>query len=149
MTRLPDTLIKATKRLRERISVDQLLFSFTRSTGPGGQNVNKVSTRVTLLFDLAGTLSLSRREKDRIFEKLGTRINKGGQLRVVSTRHRTQSANRRAAAERFYELIAGALAQAAKRVPTRPTQGSKRRRLDEKRKQGSQKRLRRDNPLDG
>jgi len=143
MTRLPERLISAAATLRIRVPEEQLSFCFTRSAGPGGQNVNKVSTRVTLLFDLLGTRLLSRREKNLISEKLRTRITKDGQFRVVSMRHRTQPANRRAAMERFYELIAWALDEPAPRIPTRPTKGACRRRLEDKRKRSEQKRMRR------
>ena len=143
MSRLPDKLITAIDALRERVP-----FSFARSAGPGGQNVNKVNTRVTLLFDLAGTHLLGQREKGRIHRKLGTRITKAGQLRIVSMRHRTQLANRRAAVQRFYELIARALDEPKSRRPTKPSQRARQRRLEEKRKRGQQKRLRRLSTVD-
>ena len=128
--------------VRQRVPEDQLSFSYARSPGPGGQNVNKVNTRATLVFDLEATHSLSHRQKDRIRAKLAGRITKDGRLRVVSFRHRTQAANRRAALERFYELIAWALHQAKIRRPMAPPARVRQRRLDQKRKHGHQKRLR-------
>ncbi|MBN1163939.1 MAG: aminoacyl-tRNA hydrolase [Candidatus Krumholzibacteriota bacterium] len=83
----------------------ELQFNFSRSSGPGGQNVNKVSTRVTLLFNLTTSPSLSVEQRRLIREKLATRINKDGVLRVVSQKHRTQSANRRAVREKFILLL--------------------------------------------
>ncbi len=83
------------------IAEDELRFTYSRSSGPGGQNVNRVETRVTLLFDVLGSPSLSEGHKRRIASLLATRINKEGILRVVSQRHRTREANRRAARERF------------------------------------------------
>ena len=87
--------------MRQRVPENQLSFSYARSPGPGGQNVNKVNTRATLVFDLEATHSLSDCQKDRIRAKLGGRITKAGRLRVVSFRHRTQAANRRAAVDAF------------------------------------------------
>jgi ribosome-associated protein len=75
----------------------ELVFSTSRSSGPGGQNVNKVNTRVTLLFDIEGSASLSARQKALLRRRFPGRINKNGVLRVVSQRHRTQLANRDAA----------------------------------------------------
>jgi len=73
----------------------ELSFVTSRSSGPGGQNVNKVDTRVTLLFDVAQSPSLSEAQRALLLERLPGRINKEGVMRVVSQRHRTQSANRR------------------------------------------------------
>jgi ribosome-associated protein len=95
-------------------------------------DVNKVSTRVTLWFDLAGSEALSEHEKRLIRAALGGRVSKDGQLRVISMRHRTQQANRRAATERFYELLARALKPTKKRRPTQATRASRERRLREK-----------------
>lgn len=122
------------------ISDDELDFSASRSSGPGGQNVNKVSTRITLRFDLEGTETLSAAQKERIREQLKTRISKDGILWVNAQRERSQSANRRLAVERFTELLRDALevptARRATRVPVR----SKRRRLDEKKRRSRLKR---------
>ena len=92
---------------------DELTFTASRSSGAGGQNVNKVNTRVTLTFDLAASSSLTAAEKDRIAERLATRVNKTGVLRVTSQRHRTQAANRDAAVARFTELLRSALLRGA------------------------------------
>ncbi len=87
----------------------ELSFTFSRSSGPGGQNVNKVSTRVTLLFDVGKSPTLSPGQRDLLLERLRTRINREGILRVVSSRHRTQGANREAATEKFAALLREAL----------------------------------------
>ena len=134
--------------VRERVPEDQLSFSYARSSGPGGQNVNKVNTRASLLFDLDGTGALTNREKSRIRAMLGTRINKAGYLRVVSMRHRTRRANRRAATDRFYELITYALFRPKARIPTMPSIRVRRRRLQEKRQRSEQKRLRSHGAID-
>jgi ribosome-associated protein len=112
----------------------ELSFTFSRSGGPGGQNVNKLNTRVTLLFDVAGSPSLSKAQKERILERLSTRISRGGVMRVVSQKHRTQKMNRDAAVERFAELLRGALAQRRRRRKTGVPAASRRRRLEDKRR---------------
>jgi ribosome-associated protein len=124
------------------IGDDELQFRYSRSSGPGGQNVNKVETRVTLLFDLAGSRSLSEEQKDRILAKLGTRISKEGVLRVIAQRFRTREANRRAAVERFHELLSRALARPRKRGKTAVPKGEKRRRAQAKRRRSDLKRSR-------
>jgi ribosome-associated protein len=91
------------------IGEGELSFTFSRSSGPGGQNVNKVSTRATLHFDVAHSPSLTDEQRDRILERLSTRINREGVLRVVSQRFRSQRANREAATERFVALMQEAL----------------------------------------
>lgn len=126
------------------VSIDpaELQFTFQRSSGPGGQNVNKVETRVTLHFDLAGSASLSDEQKQRVQRRLATRINRDGIMRVVASRHRTQSANRRAAMERFVELLADALKPVKVRRKSKISAAAKRKRLDEKRRRSQLKRLR-------
>jgi ribosome-associated protein len=110
----------------------ELAFVTSRSSGPGGQNVNKVDTRVTLLFDVAGSASLSDDQRALISERLSGRINRLGILRVTSQRHRTQSANRAAAMQRFAALIGEALVPEVERTPTRVSAEAKEQRLREK-----------------
>ncbi len=126
-----------------RIPEEELAFSFQRSGGPGGQNVNKVSTRVTLLFDLAGTASLTEQQKQRIRDKLAGRINSEGVLRVVSSRHRTQTANRKAAVERFGELLSDALHVEKNRRKTKVPRAERHKRREEKARRARTKQLRR------
>lgn len=125
-----------------RIPEAELAFEYSRSSGPGGQNVNRVETRATLLFDIARSRSLDAEQKIRLGWRLATRINRDGILRVSSQRHRTREANRRAALERFAELLEQALARARPRVKTALSAGVKRRRLDQKRRRGETKRAR-------
>ncbi len=117
---------------RTNINYDEISFAYTTSSGPGGQNVNKVSTRATLNFNVKTSLSLSTDQKIRVLSKLRTRINAEGVMRVVSSKHRTQIANRRAAIERFSELLATALVVQKKRKPTNVPNSVKRKRLDDK-----------------
>lgn len=120
----------------------EIEFRTSTSSGPGGQNVNRVETRVTLLFDVGASETLDEEQKEKVRDHLATRINKAGVLRVTSQRHRTQSANRKAAEAKFADLIAQALEEEKKRKRTRPTKASKRRRLKKKRRRGEIKRLR-------
>jgi ribosome-associated protein len=120
----------------------ELAFTTAHSSGPGGQNVNKVSTRVTLLFDVNGSPSLSAHQRELLRERLPGRINKEGVLRVVSQRHRTQLANRETAVRRFVAVLAEALAEAPERVPVQVPEQVNERRLEAKRRRGRIKRER-------
>ncbi len=111
----------------------ELTFQASRSSGPGGQNVNKVSTRITLRFDLDGSPSLDADQKALIRRRLSNRINKDGILSVSAQRERSQSANRDAATERFGELLRKALQVDPERRRRGTPARSKRRRLEKKR----------------
>jgi ribosome-associated protein len=124
------------------IPEQELVFKTSRSSGPGGQNVNKVSTRVTVLFDVANTACLSDSQKKRALKKLATRASKAGVIRVVSQRYRTQKANRRAAVERLQELLRKALSIKPVRKKTWVPMWAKERRLEEKKRRGTLKRER-------
>lgn len=124
------------------ISEHELTFSFERSPGPGGQNVNKVNTRVTLHFDLSRSTSLSNLQKGRVRDALTSRIGQDGVLRIVSSKERTQLANRRAAVNRLIELLTEAFHQPKARVKTRPSASSQRKRVDAKTQRGAVKRTR-------
>ncbi len=128
------------------IGEDELTFVTSRASGPGGQNVNKVETRVSLLFDVEASPSLDDEQKGRLRERLATRISKAGVLRVTAQRHRSQSANREAALERFVELVRAALEDEPARRPTRPGRRARQRRLEAKRRRGEVKRRRAWNP---
>ncbi len=116
------------------IGEDEISFTFSRSSKPGGQNVNKISSRVTLLFDVANSPSLSAEHKNQITTRLRTRINKYGVLRVVAQRHRSQAANREAAIERFVELLQETLKPVKARKKTRISFTAKKRRLNGKKR---------------
>lgn len=125
------------------IPEQELTFEYSRSSGPGGQNVNKVSTKVTLRFDVSASPSLSDDQRDRITHKLRTRITKDGVLRVTSQRHRTRRANQEAAVERFVELMREALARRRRRRRTRIPREAHERRMEEKKRRSRRKRERR------
>ena len=126
----------------------ELAFRYSRSSGPGGQNVNKVATKVTLLFAVADSATLSEHQKAVIAERLANRIAKDGVLHLSSERHRTRSANQRDAVERFAQLLSAALAPRKRRRATGVPEASKRRRLDAKRQHAERKRLRSRPPAD-
>jgi len=130
--------------ISEHLSIpdEEVAFVTSRSGGPGGQNVNKLETRVTLRFDLAGSASLSAEQKERLRQRLATRITKDGVFHVTAQRHRTQAANREAAVERFSELLRENLREEAPRKKTRPSRGARARRLEAKRRHSQRKRER-------
>ena len=124
------------------IREDELIFKASRSAGPGGQNVNKVNTRMTLLFNVANCESFTDAQKQRIRTRLSTRVDKNGRIRIVSQKFRTQKANRRAAVERLQQLLTDALKTRPVRKKTRIPYAVKQRRLEEKRKRSRLKRQR-------
>jgi ribosome-associated protein len=116
------------------ISEDELVFKTSRSGGPGGQNVNKISSRVTVFFDAANCQSLSDTQKRQILARLATRANKNGVIRVVSQRHRSQKANRDAVVERLRQLLTTVLKNKPVRKKTKVPYQATQRRLEEKKR---------------
>jgi ribosome-associated protein len=131
------------------IPASELRFRFSRSGGPGGQNVNRRDTRVELLFDVASSASLGPRQRARLEAKLANRIDSEGVLHVVASEERTQAANRAAAVERFGDLVREALKpDPPPRRKTKPTKSAKERRLKEKKERSRTKRERSWRPED-
>ncbi len=120
----------------------ELNVSFVRASGPGGQNVNKVSTAVELRFDVRRSPSLPEAVRQRLLKLAGRRVTEDGVLIVTAREHRTQEANRAEARAKLDELVARAEVAPKRRRATKPTKGSKERRLEEKAKRGSAKRER-------
>lgn len=121
----------------------ELSFRTSRSGGPGGQHVNKVETRVELLFDVRHSSSLSADQRERILEKLSRRIDADGVLRVVASASRSQWENKERAIEAFADLVREALKIRPMRKKTRPSGSSRERRLRQKKRRQQTKVMRR------
>jgi ribosome-associated protein len=130
--------------VNDRVTVParDLSWSASRASGPGGQNVNKVATRVTLRFNLRGTDALTRAQKSRLRKLAGKRIDSQGSLMINAQAERSQRQNLERARDGLRKLIRKALVPPKRRVATKATRASKRRRLDDKRRRGEQKRAR-------
>jgi ribosome-associated protein len=134
--------------LKERKLNREFLIATSRSSGPGGQNVNKVNTKVKVLFNIMNSAILSEDEKNLILLKLKNRINSAGELTVTSQSERTQLRNRNNAVNVMLALIAKALTENTKRIPTAPSKTSKIERLEEKHKRSEIKKLRKEDEED-
>ena len=114
------------------IPVAELRFRFSRSGGAGGQHVNKVSTRVELLFDIKGSSSLTGQQKERLISKLKSKVDAEGCLTISSQESRSQWQNRERSVQKFITLISRALQEIRPRLATKATKGSRERRLRRK-----------------
>jgi ribosome-associated protein len=135
-------------RVTDHISIDEreIEESFVRSSGPGGQNVNKLATAVQLRFDVRGSPSLPAEVRARLERLAGTRMTRDGVLIIIAQRHRTQARNREDALERLVELVSRAAVAPRLRRPTRPTAAARKRRVQAKKHRAGVKRLRRAKP---
>jgi ribosome-associated protein len=134
-------------RINKSLSIpeDELIITASRSSGPGGQNVNKVATKITLRFNINKTICLSDEQKDRIRSRLKNIINKKGCIVLHEEARRSQAANRTRIIDKFSALMERALMIPKKRVPTVVSRAQKKRRLEEKKIHSRIKKFRRKN----
>jgi ribosome-associated protein len=137
-------------KINEKIFIEEseLVFAFIRSSGPGGQNVNKVATAVQLRFDVLHSPSLPEEVKPRLIRLAGRRMTTDGQLLIEAKRYRTQEHNKEDAIGRLTTLIRKAVIKPTKRIHTRPSRSAKEKRLKEKKKKGEIKMNRRNSTFD-
>jgi len=128
--------------LKKRNFETEFVYSMSRSSGPGGQNVNKVSSKVELRLGLLATNLFSETEKETIFKKLKNKINKDGELILISQSERTQLLNKKAVTDKFYDIVSRVLTSPLTRKSTKPTHTSKIKRLEGKRIHSNIKKLR-------
>lgn len=130
--------------INDELSIPQaeLSFRFSRSSGPGGQHVQKSSTRVELLFDVASSPSLSEAQRARLLDRLSGYVDTGGVLHLVAQSERSQLRNRQEVVERFQDLLRRALKRRKRRKATRPSAASRERRLRRKKRRSQVKQLR-------
>jgi ribosome-associated protein len=135
-------------RITAKIGIDEreIAESFVRASGPGGQNVNKLSTAVQLRFDVRHSPSLPADVAERLERLAGARLTRDGVLVIAAQRHRTQARNREDALDRLIELIRRAAIPPVKRRPTRPTAASRERRIEGKKRRSDVKKFRRAAP---
>ena len=123
--------------------LSELLFSAARSSGPGGQNVNKVNTKITIQWDIVNSKSISEEQRELLLKKLHTRLTKDGVLQLASQENRSQLQNKEEAIGKLDQLLEQAFKQKKIRKPSKPSKAAQRKRVDNKKKHAEKKSLRR------
>lgn len=131
-----------TAKVKNKDVTHELDFTASRSSGPGGQNVNKVNSKITLRFDVANSGALTDEEKEIIHQKLGNRISNEGILILTGQSKRTQLQNKEAAIQKFNKLMGNAFSKRKARKATRPTKASVKKRLKKKKMHSEKKKMR-------
>lgn len=123
--------------------LSELIFSASRSSGPGGQNVNKVSTKITVQWDIMNSKSISEEQKELLLRKLRTRLTNDGVLQLAAQEFRSQLQNKEEALHKLDQVLEQAFKQKKIRKPSKPSKASQRKRVDNKKKHAEKKSLRR------
>ena len=150
MSDSPTTAARNLLAVNDSLSIPrtELDIRVSRSSGAGGQHVNKTSSRVEIFWNVVGSRALSEEQRARLREKLASRLTTEGSIRVVASDMRSQSRNRELAEERLAELVRRALIVPRKRRPTKPTRAAKEARLDSKKRHSTKKRDRQNTVID-
>jgi ribosome-associated protein len=130
------------RKIDAQLLASELAFSASRSSGPGGQNVNKVNSKVTLQFDVKDSAILTAEEKETLLRRLSTRITRDGVLMISAQDGRSQVQNKEAAIEKFDKIIGKALERKKARKATKPSKGAVQERINKKKKHGEKKKWR-------
>jgi ribosome-associated protein len=141
-----DNVLQITPELR--LPLSELDYQASRSGGPGGQHVNTSSTRIEVWWDVAGSPTLTPEQRAHLLQRLKTRLDSSGRLRLVSSGSRSQLRNREDATARLQAVVAAALAVPKKRKPTKPSRAAKAARLEAKRRRAATKQRRRAPPAE-
>lgn len=121
---------------------NELQYEASKSSGPGGQNVNKVNSKITLRFDILSSDILDEAEKKKLFKKAKNKINNEGEVVIQADNNRSQLKNKEEAVNRFYQILKEVFKQKKKRKPTKPTKASKEKRIKAKKAHSEKKKLR-------
>lgn len=132
----------------EKLFIEEMVFGASRSSGPGGQHVNKVNTKIELRFNIKETSLISENEKELLYKKIGNKINNRGELIIVSEKYRSQARNKQLVIKRFFEMIILAITPPKKRIPIKISNAKKKKRLEGKRIQSYKKEKRKTPDID-